>query len=94
MADNFVFGNSIVWLRPSKQIRAPVYTNKQRRQRRWIVIKYGIVYVLAIAIFAALIALRKFLLMLIALSVTHHDDTLAASLHNSVKINCAFCQQL
>ncbi|KAF9448440.1 glycosyltransferase family 48 protein [Macrolepiota fuliginosa MF-IS2] len=49
----------LFWLRPSKQIRAPVYTNKQRRQRRWIVIKYGIVYVLIIGIFVTLIALRK-----------------------------------
>lgn len=26
-----------VWLRPSKQIRAPLYSIKQTRQRRWIV---------------------------------------------------------
>jgi hypothetical protein len=26
-----------VWLRPSKQIRAPLYSIKQKRQRRWIV---------------------------------------------------------
>ena len=49
----------IVWLRPSKQIHAPLYSIKVRRQRRLIVIKYGITYVLVIAIFAALIALRK-----------------------------------
>ncbi|KAJ8469972.1 hypothetical protein ONZ51_g8642 [Trametes cubensis] len=47
----------LFWLRPSKQIRAPLYSIKQKRQRRWIVIKYGIVYVLAVAIFAALIAI-------------------------------------
>lgn len=52
----------LVWLRPSKQIRAPVYTNKQRRQRRWIVIKYGIAYVFVIGIFVTLVALRKCLL--------------------------------
>lgn len=28
---------SLVWLRPSKQIRAPLYSIKQKRQRRWIV---------------------------------------------------------
>ena len=49
----------IVWLRPSKQIRAPLYSIKQKRQRRWIVIKYGIIYILAFAIFAALLAIRK-----------------------------------
>ncbi|KAF5348770.1 hypothetical protein D9756_009724 [Leucocoprinus leucothites] len=65
----------LFWLRPSKQIRAPVYTNKQRRQRRWIVIKYGIVYVVAIGVFVALIALP-------------------AALHTSMRINCAFCEQL
>ncbi|KAG5635057.1 hypothetical protein H0H81_012577, partial [Sphagnurus paluster] len=46
-----------VWLRPSKQIRAPLYSIKQKRQRRWLIIKYGIFYVLALATFIALIAL-------------------------------------
>lgn len=27
----------VVWLRPSKQIRRPVYSTKQKRQRRWMV---------------------------------------------------------
>ncbi|KAF7342101.1 putative 1,3-beta-D-glucan synthase subunit [Mycena venus] len=47
----------LFWLRPSKQIRAPLYSIKQRRQRRWIIIKYGIIYVLAIALIVALIGL-------------------------------------
>ncbi|EPT03223.1 hypothetical protein FOMPIDRAFT_78799 [Fomitopsis schrenkii] len=47
----------LFWLRPSKQIRAPLYSIKQKRQRRWIVIKYGAIYVLAIAAIAALIAI-------------------------------------
>ncbi|KAI0072902.1 1,3-beta-glucan synthase [Panus rudis PR-1116 ss-1] len=47
----------LFWLRPSKQIRAPLYSLKQKRQRRWIVIKYGTIYVISIIIFAALIAL-------------------------------------
>ncbi|TFK83038.1 glycosyltransferase family 48 protein [Polyporus arcularius HHB13444] len=46
----------LFWLRPSKQIRAPLYSIKQKRQRRWIIIKYGFVYVLAFATFIALIA--------------------------------------
>ncbi|KAI0696362.1 1,3-beta-glucan synthase [Cytidiella melzeri] len=45
----------LFWLRPSKQIRAPLYSIKQKRQRRMIVVKYGLVYVLSIIIFAALI---------------------------------------
>ena len=29
----------LVWLRPSKQIRPPLFSTKQKRQRRWIVSK-------------------------------------------------------
>ena len=47
------------WLRPSKQIRPPLFSTKQKRQRRWIVAKYGIVFILAFAIFAALLAIRE-----------------------------------
>jgi len=47
----------LFWLAPSKQIRAPVYHAKQKRQRRAIVIKYGIIYVIAMAIFVILIAI-------------------------------------
>jgi len=47
----------LFWLRPSRQIRAPLYSLKQRRQRRRIVIKYGIVFVLVLVLFVALIAI-------------------------------------
>jgi len=47
----------LFWLRPSKQIRAPLYSIKQKRQRRWLIVKYGIIYVLVLAIFVCLIAL-------------------------------------
>ncbi|KAJ7507394.1 1,3-beta-glucan synthase [Mycena galericulata] len=47
----------LFWLRPSKQIRAPLYSIKQRRQRRWIIIKYGIIYILVTALIVCLIAL-------------------------------------
>ncbi|KAL1948262.1 hypothetical protein VTO73DRAFT_12337 [Trametes versicolor] len=47
----------LFWLRPSKQIRAPLYSIKQKRQRRWIVIKYGFVFVLAVALFAAMLVI-------------------------------------
>ncbi|KAF8754567.1 1,3-beta-glucan synthase subunit FKS1 [Rhizoctonia solani] len=46
----------LFWLRPSKQIRAPLYSTKQKRQRRKVVIKYGLVYFLSVAIFVGLIA--------------------------------------
>ena len=62
-----------VWLRPSKQIRAPLYSIKQKRQRRWIVIKYGLVYVLAFAIFAALLAVREYQSLPFATSSTNVD---------------------
>jgi hypothetical protein len=49
----------LFWLRPSKQIRAPLYSLKQKRTRRWIVIKYGVLYAAVILVFAALIVIRK-----------------------------------
>ncbi|KAJ7628707.1 1,3-beta-glucan synthase [Roridomyces roridus] len=54
----------LFWLRPSKQIRAPLYSIKQRRQRRWIIVKYGTIYILAVALIVALIALRTFPIIL------------------------------
>lgn len=45
-----------VWLAPNKQIRAPIYSFKQRTQRRKIVATYSLLYALVIAFFAALIA--------------------------------------
>ncbi|KAF9005639.1 1,3-beta-glucan synthase [Cyathus striatus] len=47
----------LFWLQPSKQIRAPLFSTKQKRQRRWIVVKYTIVYILMVSILAALIIL-------------------------------------
>ncbi|RDB28250.1 1,3-beta-glucan synthase component FKS1 [Hypsizygus marmoreus] len=65
----------LFWLRPSKQIRAPLYSIKQKRQRRWLIIKYGIVYVLIIGLFVCLIALPA------AFRTTlHFDCTLCDSL--------------
>ncbi|KAJ7598329.1 hypothetical protein C8J56DRAFT_913657 [Mycena floridula] len=47
----------LFWLRPSKQICAPLYSMKQSNQRRAIIIKYGTVYVLALTFFILMIAL-------------------------------------
>ncbi|KAI1795898.1 1,3-beta-glucan synthase [Ganoderma leucocontextum] len=45
------------WLRPSKQIRPPLFSTKQKRQRRWIVLKYSLVYIIVAAFLAALLVL-------------------------------------
>ncbi|KAH8833782.1 1,3-beta-glucan synthase [Flagelloscypha sp. PMI_526] len=49
----------LFWLRPSKQIRAPLFSVKQKRPTEMDceMIKYGVVYVVSIGIFVALIAL-------------------------------------
>ncbi|KAH8117447.1 1,3-beta-glucan synthase, partial [Phellopilus nigrolimitatus] len=47
----------LFWLRPSKQIRPPLFSTKQKRQRRWLVLKFGIVYIFALSFFSALIIL-------------------------------------
>lgn len=54
---NTLHSTILFWLRPSKQIRAPLFSIKQKRQRRWIVIKYSIVYVVAVGILGGLIVL-------------------------------------
>ncbi|KAJ7285846.1 glycosyltransferase family 48 protein [Mycena rebaudengoi] len=54
---NRLHSTMLFWLRPSKQIRAPLFSMKQKRQRRWIVIKYSVVYVVVVALLAALIVL-------------------------------------
>ncbi|KAH8915230.1 glycosyltransferase family 48 protein [Atractiella rhizophila] len=50
-----IHSTMLFWLRPSKQIRAPIYSFKQRAQRRKTILKYGALYVAVIAAFAALI---------------------------------------
>ncbi|KAI0318938.1 1-3-beta-glucan synthase [Amylostereum chailletii] len=52
-----IHSTMLFWLRPSKQIRPPLFSTKQKRQRRWIIFKYTILYTLVIAMLGALIAL-------------------------------------
>jgi len=52
----------LVWLRPSKQIRAPLYSMKVKKQRQWIVIKYGIIYLCVAGTIVALVVIRRSLL--------------------------------
>ncbi|CAE7199079.1 unnamed protein product, partial [Rhizoctonia solani] len=47
----------LFWLRPSQQSRPPLYSTKQKRWRRKLVIKFTIVFYLVFITFAALIAL-------------------------------------
>ncbi|KIY50907.1 glycosyltransferase family 48 protein [Fistulina hepatica ATCC 64428] len=54
---NTIHSMMLLWLRPSKQIRPPLFSTKQKRQRRWIVIKYSIVYVVIVGFLLALIVL-------------------------------------
>ena len=46
---------SLFWLRPSKQIHAPIYSLRQRAQRRSIVLRYSMVFLFAWIVFLALI---------------------------------------
>ncbi|KAJ2919772.1 hypothetical protein MD484_g740, partial [Candolleomyces efflorescens] len=51
----------LFWLRPTKQIRAPLFSLKQRRRRRWVVMKYSLIYFGAIATFIYLVAIPPIL---------------------------------
>lgn len=48
---------ALFWLRPSAQLKRPIFSYKQRTQRRKIIAKYGVLYLLAVTFFAALIVL-------------------------------------
>ncbi|PWN41792.1 putative 1,3-beta-D-glucan synthase subunit [Ceraceosorus guamensis] len=54
---NRLQSTALFWLRPSRQIRAPIFSLRARKQRRSIVIRYGILFVLTFALFIALIVL-------------------------------------
>ena len=84
---------SSVWLRPSKQIRAPLFSTKQKRQRQWIVVKYSIIYLVIVAGLAALIALRKspHAYPSIAWMLTAFA---AALFRDRLKLNCSVCRNI
>ena len=50
-----IHSTALFWLRPSKQIHAPIYSLRQRAQRRSIVMRYSIVFLFAWLVFLALI---------------------------------------
>jgi 1,3-beta-glucan synthase len=45
----------LFWLRPSKQIRRPIMSWSQRRQRRRIAIAYGLLFLVTFIAFVALL---------------------------------------
>ncbi|KAI5480995.1 1,3-beta-glucan synthase, glycosyltransferase family 48 protein [Pseudohyphozyma bogoriensis] len=47
----------LFWLRPSRQIRSPIFSIKQRTLRRSIIFRYGVLYFSVLAFFVALIVL-------------------------------------
>ncbi|KAJ2135184.1 1,3-beta-D-glucan synthase, partial [Coemansia sp. RSA 678] len=51
----------LFWLRPSRQSRPPIYSLKQRKQRRRSAILYGILFVLMFVIFLAIIVVPSVL---------------------------------
>lgn len=46
----------LFWLRPSRQIRPPIYSAKQSKLRKKRVIRFAVVYFLMLILFVALIA--------------------------------------
>lgn len=50
-----IHSTGLFWLRPSKQIRPPIFSFKVRAQRRSIVLRYSLIYLTVVCGFAALI---------------------------------------
>lgn len=53
---NRIHSMGLFWLRPSRQIHQPIFSMRQRKQRRSIVVRFGILFLVAFAAFVALIA--------------------------------------
>ncbi|GAA5857350.1 hypothetical protein JCM8547_002234 [Rhodosporidiobolus lusitaniae] len=46
---------ALLCLRPSRQIRSPIFSMKQRKYRRAVIAKFGLLYALVFTFFVALI---------------------------------------
>lgn len=64
---------------------------KVKKQRRWMVIKYGFVYTCVVGAFSALIVLRAYSL-LYQLSTT--DSLAAIFFRDMIKFTCSLCAQI
>jgi len=51
----------LLWLWPSDQIRVSLFSVRQERKRRWIMIKYSIAFLLVAGVFVTLLAAPLFL---------------------------------
>ena len=89
----FLIVVSAVWLRPSKQIRPPLFSTKQKRQRRWIVFKYTVIYLVVVAGLAALIALRKCHMSCACIARTLTLFA-AAIFRERLKFTCSVCRNI
>lgn len=58
---NKIHSMALFWLRPSRQIHAPIFSLRARKQRRSIIFRYGLLFLFAFAIFVCLIAVPAIL---------------------------------
>lgn len=80
-------------MRPSKQIRPPLFSTKQKRQRRWIVFKYTLLYIVVISLLVALLVLRKFRRPLLHAEMTDRPDP-APIFKNEITFHCTVCSKI
>ncbi|CAI8508963.1 unnamed protein product [Hanseniaspora opuntiae] len=68
----------LFWLKPSRQIRAPIYSLKQSRLRKRMVKKYSVLYAFVLILFVIVIAAP-------AVASSHVSDTIGSSLTGTFK---------
>lgn len=87
---------NVAGLRPSKQIRSPIYSFKQRALRKRIIVKYGILYACVFAFFAALVILpvRAEVIGRLLESLAYLNR-LQLVFQNSINLNnCSICDNI
>lgn len=58
---NKIHSMALFWLRPSRQIHAPIFSLRARKQRQSIIFRYGLLFLVACAIFVCLIVVPAIL---------------------------------
>ncbi|GAA6035088.1 hypothetical protein JCM8097_002178 [Rhodosporidiobolus ruineniae] len=66
---NTLHATALLWLRPSRQIRSPIFSTKQKAYRQKIIAKFGLLYFLVFAFFVALIVVPIILKETIGINV-------------------------